>query len=82
MEKYLACALIAVMGFSLSCSTVPPPKEIKKDVDYFHEAMGHFNHRNYFDSIPAFEKVREKFPMSPYAVLSELRLGDSHYGKD
>ena len=82
MKKYVAFALIAGMGFYLSCSSLPPPKELKKDVDYFHEAMGHFNSKNYFDSIPAFEKVREKFPLSPYAVLSELRLGDSHYGKD
>jgi len=82
MKKYLTCALIVGMGFYLSCSSLPEPTVIKKDVDYFREAMEQFNFKNYFDSIPAFETVREKFPMSPYAVLSELRLGDSHYGKD
>ena len=29
-----------------------------------------------------FEELREKFPLSPYSILAELRLGDSHYFKE
>jgi len=75
---------IALMGIILlsACTSGPPPKEIKTDEDYYNKSMEFFKYGNYIDAIPAFEELREKFPVSPYAVLSELRLGECHYFKN
>jgi outer membrane protein assembly factor BamD len=73
----LACGLLLA-----SCSTAPPPKKANTDVSYYDTAMALFKSRNYIDAIPAFEQLREKFPLSPYAIIAELRLGDAHYRQD
>ncbi|MEI6127700.1 MAG: outer membrane protein assembly factor BamD [Pseudomonadota bacterium] len=75
--------LIAICMLVLAaCATAPEPKKSGSDEEAYTKAMNSFNHKNYFDAIPAFEELREKFPMSPYAVIAELRLGDSHYAQD
>jgi len=75
---------ITFICISLLCACVAPlpePKKMPPDEEAFTSAMDFFNKKNYFEAIPAFEEMREKFPLSPYAVLAELRLGDSHLGK-
>ena len=64
------------------CASGPDTKKPTPDEDYYNQAMIKFKARNYFDAIPAFQELKEKFPLSPYAVLAELRLGDSHYYKE
>jgi len=64
-----------------ACAAAPPAKKTQTDEEYYAKAMEFFTVRNYFDAIPAFEEIREKFPLSPYAVLAELRLGECHYHK-
>lgn len=73
----LACSLLLA-----SCSTPPPLKQTNTDAYYYEKAMALFKSRNYIDAIPAFEELREKFPLSPYAIVAELRLGYSHYHQD
>jgi len=65
-----------------ACASGPDTKKPTTDEDYYNQAMIKFKARNYFDAIPAFQELKEKFPLSPYAVLAELRLGDSHYYKE
>ena len=65
-----------------ACASGPDTKKPTTDEDYYNQAMTKFKARNYFDAIPAFQELKEKFPLSPYAVLAELRLGDSHYYKE
>jgi outer membrane protein assembly factor BamD len=74
--------ILLVTTFAGACATAHDTKKPATDEEYFNRAMLHFNERNYFDAIPAFEEVKEKFPLSPYAIQAELRLGDSHYYKE
>ncbi len=41
--------------------------------------MEAFKDENYSKSIELFEKLRDWYPFSQYAMLAELKLGDSHY---
>ena len=41
--------------------------------------MALYSKRDYWQAKPAFTEIRDKFPLSPYAVLAELRLADIHY---
>lgn len=74
------CALVlAVAG----CTTAPPPKKTaQNDAYYYEKALTLFRSHNYFEAIPAFEELREKFPLSPYSVIAELKLGEAHYHQD
>jgi outer membrane protein assembly factor BamD len=65
-----------------ACAAAPEKKPLKTDEEYYNRAITQFNARNYFDAIPAFEELKEKFPLSPYAILAELRIGDAHYYKE
>ena len=43
--------------------------------------MEFYRKKDHWQAAPAFTEVRDKFPLSQYAVLSELRLADVHYFK-
>ncbi len=78
--KHFLCLLL-IVGMC-ACAAAPDIKKPNTDEDYYNKAMAFFKARNYFDAIPAFQELKEKFPLSPYAVLAELRLGDSHFYKE
>jgi len=81
MKKYylLPALLCLLMIAALGCASTPAkPKLSGSDEDAYAKAMSDFRRGNYIEAIPVFEELREKFPMSPYAVLAELRLGDCH----
>ena len=74
--------LLAMLTLS-ACATVSGELgDPRTAEDYYNKAMNFFNHGNYVDAVPAFEKVREKFPVSNFAVLAELRLGESHFRQE
>jgi len=56
-------------------------KEPKTDEELFNKAMAFYKRTDYWQAEPAFKEVRDKFPLSRYAVLAELRLADIHYFK-
>ena len=82
MKKQAVFITLICITSLIACTTAPQQKKVPTDEYYFSKAMDFFNTGNYFDAIPAFEEFKEKFPLSPYAVLAELRLGDSHYFKE
>ncbi len=74
--------LLFLITVICACATGPQEKPPKTDEEYFNRAMQLFNKKIYFEAIPAFEEFKEKFPLSPYAVIAELRLGDAHFYKE
>lgn len=78
----LQTALLLCIMCCCACSSLPAPKKTVTDADYYEKALEFFKTGNYFEAIPAFEELREKFPLSPYAVQAELRLGESHYRQE
>jgi len=73
--------LLLVLIFSLSCARAPKMVEPKTDEEFFNKAMEFYREKNTWQGIPAFKEVRDKFPLSHYAILAELRLADLHYFK-
>jgi len=55
------------------------PKEEKTAQDLAHEGMAAYKDSDYRKAIELFEKVRDWYPFSQYAILAELKLGDAHY---
>ena len=82
MKKLLIILLIILLTCLTSCSSAPQTKKTKPigkaEADY-NKALKFFNKKLYFEAIPSFEELKDKFPVSPYATLAELRLGDCHF---
>ncbi|MCX5894633.1 MAG: outer membrane protein assembly factor BamD [Proteobacteria bacterium] len=74
--------LLLLLTGLCACASAPDKKQLKTDEEYYNRAMNLFNEKNYFDAIPAFEELKEKFPLSPYAIIAEMRLGDAHFYKE
>lgn len=55
------------------------PKEEKTAQDLAEEGMAAYEDNDYRKAIERFEKVRDWYPFSQYAILAELKLGDAHY---
>ncbi|MBW1839402.1 MAG: outer membrane protein assembly factor BamD [Deltaproteobacteria bacterium] len=70
-----------LLVYFLGCAGVPEKKEPRTDEEFFNKAMEFYIARDAWQGIPAFQEVRDKFPLSQYAVLSELRIADLHYFK-
>jgi len=43
------------------------------------EGMQAFRDKDYRKTIEAFQKLKDWYPFSQYAILAELKLGDAHY---
>jgi outer membrane protein assembly factor BamD len=83
MKKYYLLPALLCLLTLLGCASTPAkPQQMASDEESFTKGMEQYGKGNYIDAIPLFEEVREKFPMSPYAVLAELRLGDCHYNNE
>lgn len=54
-------------------------KEEKTAQELAEQGRAAFRDKNYTKTIEAFEKLRDWYPFSEYAILAELRLGDAHY---
>jgi outer membrane protein assembly factor BamD len=81
-KHYLLPALLCLLTAFGCASTPAKPQLTASDEESFAKGMDEYRRGNYINAIPIFEEVREKFPMSPFAVLAELRLGECHYNKD
>jgi len=78
-KRALHLGLILWLGLQVSGCAWFQPKEEQTAQDLAHEGMEAFRHKNYIRSVAAFEKLRDWYPFSKYAILAELKLGDAHY---
>lgn len=78
---YNTFCLVIVFIFFLGCAGAPQVKEPMTDEEFFNEAMEFYKVKDTWQGIPAFKEIRDKFPLSQYAVLAELRLADLNYFK-
>ena len=54
-------------------------KEEKTALELAEEGMEAFKDEDYKKAIESFEKLKDWYPFSRYAILAELKIGDSHY---
>lgn len=45
------------------------------------EGMQKMRDKKYGDAVKAFQKLKDQYPYSKYAILAELKLGDAHFYK-
>jgi len=70
--------LSLLLIFFLGCASAPEKKVPKTDEEFFNKAMEFYIARDAWQGIPAFQEIRDKFPLSQYAVLAELRISNPH----
>jgi outer membrane protein assembly factor BamD len=54
-------------------------KEEKSAKELASEGMVAYRKGNYSESIEAFDKLKDWYPFSKYAILAELKVADAHY---
>lgn len=54
-------------------------KEDKPAGELVSDGMDALNSGNYKEAIDAFEKLKDWYPFSKYAILAELKIADAHY---
>jgi outer membrane protein assembly factor BamD len=59
--------------------SVAGPSKPESEVDLSEEAMDYFIRGRYILAEEIFQKVKDRYPFSPYATLAELRLADCKF---
>jgi len=77
MKRIFFVCLIALLVFS-GCAWFES-KEDKSAQELASDGMDQFNNEEYKDAIESFEKLKDYYPFSRYAILAELKMGDAHY---
>ena len=72
--------MLFLLSQLLSCAWFQPEEE-KSARELAEEGAEAFKDKDYSKAIESFEKLKEWYPFSQYAVLAELKLGDAHYHK-
>lgn len=78
MKKTIGLLLVCVFLAS-ACASTPPPSVPQRDEDYYNQGMAQMEKKFYDEAVKNFEDLRDKFPLSPYAGLALLRMGECHY---
>ncbi|MBU0987820.1 MAG: outer membrane protein assembly factor BamD [Proteobacteria bacterium] len=77
MKRFLFVCIIALLALS-SCAWFGT-KEERPAHELASEGMDQFNSGDYKDAIESFEKLKDWYPFSKYAILAELKIADAHY---
>jgi len=83
MKKAFAIVLV-LMFFFTGCSFFQsffPSKEQRNAEELISDGMEEFEDGKYSDAIKSFETLKDWYPFSKYAILAELKIGDSYYHK-
>ncbi|RLB82877.1 MAG: outer membrane protein assembly factor BamD [Deltaproteobacteria bacterium] len=79
LRKIIYFAIILwLTGQLLGCAWFQAKKE-KTARELAEEGMEAFKNEDYKKAIASFEKLKDWYPFSQYAMLAELKLGDAHY---
>lgn len=71
--------LIFISLFVLTSCAWFETKEEKPAKELAYDGMDYFNEGKYRKSIEQFEKIRDWYPFSKFAILAELKIADAHY---
>lgn len=73
----LALALLVTL---VACHKTTPD-QIDNDKQLYEIGLKSFNNKDYTDAITYFESLKNRFPLSPFALDSELKIADAHFEK-
>ena len=77
MKRFVLLGLIVMFAFS-GCAWFQTEEE-KTAQELINDGMEQYNDKDYKDAIESFEKLKDWYPFSQYAILAELKIGDAHY---
>lgn len=77
MKKRIFAAL-TLAAFLTGCAWFQSNEEESSE-DLVSDAMYNYESANYRKSIESFEKLKDWYPYSKYAILAELKIADAHY---
>ncbi|MBL7178909.1 MAG: outer membrane protein assembly factor BamD [Desulfobacterales bacterium] len=77
MKRLIFLSLIVLLAVS-GCAWFGS-KEEKTAQELASDGMDQYNNKDYKDAIKSFEKLKDWYPFSKYAILAELKIGDAHY---
>jgi len=82
MFKY--CAFIAGISilFSLSGCAWFSSEDTRPAHELARDGMDEYKGGNYTKAIETFERLKDWYPFSKYAILAELKIGDAYYKKE
>ena len=76
--KRFAAIFIIIFIASPSCSLFKS-KDLKSARELALDGMDEFNSNNFKSAIKSFEKLKDWYPFSKFAILAELKIADAHY---
>jgi outer membrane protein assembly factor BamD len=85
MEMIKNFASILVFALLLSgCSIFGFGSKVsdKSPEDLMREGLSSFNEGDYTDALESFQKIKDRYPYSKFAIYAELKLADSHFKRD
>lgn len=68
-----------ILALALCACANPAPEKIDQDKRLFEVANDLYSKERYTDAAPYYESLKNRFPDSPYALESELKLADAHF---
>jgi outer membrane protein assembly factor BamD len=74
----LVVIMVALVGSSAPASAAREPQTPE---EMYQLAVRLLDHSNFQRSVELLERIKTRYPFSQYAVLAELRIGDSHFKK-
>jgi outer membrane protein assembly factor BamD len=78
-KKGLCLAIILLLAGQVWGCVWFQAKEAKTAEELAEEGIEAFRGKDYRKAIESFEKLKDWYPFSRYAILAELKLGDAHY---
>lgn len=80
MTKLISILLFSFLYLITGCASSPHVKEVQETEEIlYNKAMEAYRKKLFYECIPLFQNIKDKFPLSPYALQAELRIADSNY---
>lgn len=82
MRRFLAPLWVAALLFVSGCVWIdsyflPPPEDTAQEL--YEAGMDAMSEKDYGDAQDYFNKLKDRFPFSPYSMKGEIALGDAYY---
>ena len=77
--KRLLVACMSMLLVCSGCAWFQSPREDKTAQELVQDGVDAFADGRYKKAIENFEKLRDWYPFSKYAILAELKIADAHY---
>ena len=79
MKYKLILPVVAMLLFSGCAFFIDSKTDEKTAQELVNDGMEAFNRQRYRSAIESFDKLKDWYPFSKYAILAELKIADAHF---